>query len=331
MTVGLQQPVEEAPQLSDENDSHSKEATLASGTQVTPKSGDPASRTLTHPALGGLSVRGNFNFGIPTKEGARDYVEEYHGKESWRMRVLEFLHERKVQYTLMSLLLLDVIILFIELFLLTQFPMCAVIERDCVSCCPAMENDEHQGLRFLLGETEHHGDICEEGLRPDFTSGGCDPHKWKSVHTAELVFFSVTIVILSIFFIELNLEMLALHPGVFFRQFFFTLDYVIVTVSLTLELSLHFVEEDSLATLLGLLVFARVWRFIRIGHGIVEVTSELTHKKYEKLLTYTRELEVAARKGNVELPYCPHSVQKALLEENSSSHDSESSLQEAKP
>lgn len=306
------------------------------GAPAAPENNIPTSRTLNHPEQGGLSVRGDYNFGIPTQEGAREYVKEYHGKESWRMKVLDFLHQRKVQYALISLLLLDVIILFIELFLLTQYPMCVVIERDCISCCPVTdannitEDPKNHDLRFLLGEAEHHDDICEEGLTPNDTTGGCDPHKWKNVHTAELVFFSITILILSIFFIELNLEMMALHPSVFFRQFFFTLDYLIVTVSLTLELSLHFVEEDSLATLLGLLVFARVWRFIRIGHGIVEVTSELTHKKYEKLLSYTRALEAVAKNSNLELPHCPHSVQKALLEEDSSLHDSGSSVEEVK-
>lgn len=280
-------------------------------------------------AHGRLGVGGEYNFAIPTQEGAREFVQVHHGSESWRMKVLEFLHKRKVQYVLISLLVLDVIILFIELFLLTQYPMCAVIERDCFSCCPESASQhvaaDTDNLRFLWSETADHAThegICEDGLTPTEGTGGCDPHKWENVHKAEFGFFIITIMILFIFFIELNLEMVALHPGVFFRQFFYLLDYLIVTVSLILELSFHFMNDDSLATLLGLLIFGRVWRFVRIGHGIIEATSELTHQKYERLLKYTWALEAAAKDKNIDLPPCPRSVHKALREEeeNVSSH-----------
>lgn len=274
---------------------------------------------------GGLSVKGEFNFGIPTQKGAQDHVEEHHGSESWRMKVLEFIHQKWVQYTLMSLLVLDVLLLFIELLLLTQFPMCAIIERDCISCCPGSDynttDDGHRTLRFLSGEDdEHHDGICEAGLQADYDTGGCDPHKWHAVHTIELVIFSLTLVILSLFFIELNLEMIALHPNIFFRQFFYALDYFIVGVSLVLEISLYFLDQETLATFVGLLVFTRIWRFVRIGHGIVEVTSELTHQKYEELLVYTAVLEANAKKSNIELPECPKSVLQALEEHSSLQH-----------
>jgi hypothetical protein len=282
---------------------------------------------------GRLSVRGEYNFGIPTQKGAQDHVEEYHGKESWRMKVLEFLHQKKVQYTLMGLLILDVLMLFTELLLLTHYPVCSVIERDCISCCAdsdynATDDGGHHRdlMRFLAGDggddEDHHEEICEAGLQPDYTTGACDPHKWHAVHTAETVLFSLTVVILSLFFIELNLSMAALHPNIFFRQFFYALDYVIITVSLVMEISLYFLDEETLASLIGLLVIVRIWRVIRIGHGIIEVTSELTHEKYEKLLAYAAELEVTAKENNVELPHCPNSVHQALEEHNSSHHGS---------
>jgi hypothetical protein len=281
---------------------------------------------------GRLSVRGEYNFGIPTQRGAQDHVEEHHGRDSWRMKVLEFIHQKKVQYTLTALLILDVLILFSELLLLTYFPMCSVIERDCISCCADSDYtnsttvDGHNDfLRFLAGgdggdEQDHHEEICEAGLQPDYDTGTCDSHKWETVHTVELVLFSFTVVILSIFLIELNLEMVALRPSIFFRQFFYALDYLIITVSLVMELGLYFTEEETLAAFVGLLVFTRIWRFVRIGHGIIEVTSELTHEKYEALLAYTAELEATAKGNNVELPECPKSVHQALEEHNSSSH-----------
>lgn len=275
---------------------------------------------------GGLSVKGAYNFGIPTKQGAQDHVEEYHGKTSWRMKILEFLHQPRISFILMSLMLLDVIILFLELFLMTQYPMCTIIERDCISCCPAdaSHNDTNHGIeRFLAGDGDHHDGVCDSGLEPDYETGGCDSHKWGAIHNAEKALFAITIAILSTFFVELNMEMIALRPAIFFRQFFYALDYTIVTVSLVLELTLHFLHEDSLAALFGLFIFARIWRFIRIGHGLVEVTSEYTHQKYDKLLEYTAALEEAAKQCEVQLPKCPHSVRKALKEQSSSmSHHS---------
>ena len=320
----MEKPADQEPPLFDEDDPNKDVSKGMTPSQLpvdgTRRSDSGEPHLLDPKAHGRLSVRGEYNFAIPTQEGAREFVEIHHGSESWRMKILEFLHQKKVQYVLIALLVLDVCILFIELFLLTQYPMCAVIERDCFSCCP--ETSAHtaaadNGLRFLSSEggDAHNEGICEEGLTPTAGTGGCDPHKWENVHHAEFGFFIITILILSIFFLELNLEMMALHPSVFFRQFFYALDYLIVTVSLILELSFHFMNEDNLATLLGLLVFGRVWRFVRIGHGIIEATSELTHQKYEKLLKYTLALEAAAKEKNIDLPPCPRSVHRALQEQ----------------
>ena len=271
---------------------------------------------------GGISTNGSLNFGIPSKQGAQDFVEQYHGKQSWRMKILEFLHKPAVSWTLMGLLLLDVVILFVELFLLTHYPLCVTIERDCISCCPSeVANDnetEHVAERFLAGDVEgHHSNVCEVGLEASYGTGGCDVHKWQTIHNVETGLYAVTITILATFFVELTMEMIALRPGIFFRQFFFALDYTIVTVSLILELSLHAVDDERLAAFLGLLIFARIWRFVRIGHGIVEVTSEYTHQKYELILEYTVALEEAATKSGVEMPECPELVRRALVEQNS--------------
>ena len=272
---------------------------------------------------GRLSTNGSLNFGIPTKEGAHSFVEQYHGNESWRMKIIEFLHKPAVSWTLMGLLLLDVVMLFVELFLLTHYPLCVTIERDCISCCPsdaALDNEtEHVAERFLSGDVEgHHNNVCEAGLEASYGTGGCDVHKWQTIHNVETGLYAVTITILATFFVELTMEMIALRPGIFFRQFFFALDYTIVTVSLILELSLHAVDDERLAAFLGLLIFARIWRFVRIGHGIVEVTSEYTHKKYDLLLEYTAALEEAATKAGADMPVCPEMVRHALVEQNAS-------------
>lgn len=257
---------------------------------------------------GGLSVNGALNFDIPTQQGEREHVEAYHGKDSWRMKILKFCHQKRVQYGLMALLTADVILIFTELFLLTQYPACDIIERDCISCC------EHSAdnVRFLAGGKDEHEEICESGLEPDYDTGGCDPHKWERIHSVESVIFAITVCILAVFFLELNLQAVALGPSVFFHQLFLAFDYVVVAVSLFLELLLHFLHEDRLATLFGLLIFARIWRFIRIGHGIVEVTSELIHARHEDVFKYIVELENVITDNKLTLPKRPPVVKESL-------------------
>ena len=297
---------------------------------------------------GALSTRA-LNFNIPTTQGTNDHAKEQHGTHSWRYKVLRFVHSGKVQKLLMALLLLDVIILFIEILLLALFPHCSVIVRDAISCCPAEEDDEHDDgagsqLRFLeaaSGHGEEHHDVCEaDDLRafPEYEAG-CDEHKWSTVHTVEEVLFALTITILSIFMVELNVVMIALKPQIFFRQFFFMLDYVIITISLVLErecchtvkkcamvfalncrqltnskyifffsslflfeVVFHFFKNELYQSAAGFLVIVRVWRFVRIGHGIMEVTNEMAHEEYSGLLAYTEALEDICTEHQIELP-----------------------------
>jgi hypothetical protein len=242
---------------------------------------------------GRLSVHA-MNFGLPTTHGTVMHATDNFGKNSWQYRVLDFLHSQGVQLALILLLLLDVCIIFTELFLLAQFPSCHTIGRDAISCCPVVNEADDVGLY------EH---FCEAGLEPSFEyKAGCDEHKWKRVHTAEEVMFALTLIILFLFLIELNVTMIALKPCIFFRQFFFLVDYVIVTMSVILELTFHFLHEEVLQSLIALLVAARVWRFIRIGHGIVEATNELAHRSFEQLLSYTEELEQLLRDNGIAVP-----------------------------
>ena len=263
---------------------------------------------------GRLSTR-DFNFGVPTKEGAKEHVQETHGTHHWRARVLEVLHSNLVQYVMMGLLLLDIFILFTELFLLSTYPMCYTIERDAISCCPVdtSTTDGDETLRWLAGgeggghdDDDHHAaKLCDDmdGFYPMYDYPvGCDSHKWERVHKAEFALFILTMLILSSMFLELNIEMIVLTPKVFFKQFWFALDYVIIGVSLTLDVLFHSLHYDSFQYYIGLLVGIRLWRFVRIGHGIVALTSEATRAHYEHLLCYAEELEVLLKANQVELP-----------------------------
>jgi len=155
-------------------------------------------------------------------------------------------HSSTIQKLLMVLLLIDVIILFVELLFLANYPHCTIIERDGISCCPinTTSTTDHE-RRWLAdgqeadtdGDDHDHHDYCDAPGSTAFTDypAGCDEHKWHVVHTVEEVLFALTITILCIFMVELNISMIALTPKIFFRQFFFMLDYVIITVSLVLE------------------------------------------------------------------------------------------------
>lgn len=274
---------------------------------------------------GQLSVA-NFNFNIPSSMGTYQHAEEIHGADSWRYKVVKFLHSGRVQVLLMGLLFLDVLILFVEMLFLANYPHCSLIERDAVSCCPAAsssstaeaaasENEADTHSRFLESSTEshasnssssggHHSDVCaiSGGEAVQQFTAGCDEHKWATIHTVEEVLFALTLTILSLFMIELTLSMIALTPQIFFRQFFFLLDFVIVSISLSLEIFFHFKKDDLYQTLVGILVLIRIWRFIRIGHGIVELTNEVAHKEYEHLLEYTEDLRDLLVQNNIPLP-----------------------------
>lgn len=266
------------------------------------------------PLMGRLSVT-SLNFGIPTHEGAKDHVREEYGHESWRFRTLHILHDTRVQILLMLLLLFDVMVLFVEVFLLATYPPCHTIERDAISCCAVTDQDDaaaaateeqHRLLfqRVLEGDDHgHHEDFCAEGLVPVFENeAGCDGHKWSKVHRAEEFLFGITIFILSTFMFELTVAIVALKPQIFFRQFFYLMDFVVVSVSLALELAFHYMNEETLQSVVGLLVAARVWRFIRIGHGIVEVTHKVAEKSFHALLEYAEELESLLEDHDIDIP-----------------------------
>jgi hypothetical protein len=94
--------------------------------------------------------------------------------------------------------------------------------------------------------------------------------------------FSLTIVILSTFLVELSLLMAALG-GKFFSHLFYVIDLVVVATSFTFEIVFHSLSKDALQDVVGMFVIFRLWRFIRIGHGIVEVTAEASAEKHERI------------------------------------------------
>jgi len=252
------------------------------------------------------------NFGIPSRMGIMVHTEETHGEDSWRKHVLDFLHRKWFQMTMNGLLILDILMVFAELSLMIGFPTCRTIERDCIACCGiedgGVEAQQNQTERWLSaaaattdgGGDDHYGEICPADYDETGVSG-CDEHKYHAVHITEEVLFYFGVTILVIFLIENLVEMAALGISIFFKQIFLATEFIVVLVSLILELTFH-LKRDELASLVGILVMFRIWRFVRIGHGIAEVTSELTNEYYDPLIEFAKECEKKLKANNIELP-----------------------------
>ena len=88
----------------------------------------------------------------------------------------------------------------------------------------------------------------------------------------------------------------------------YVVDFVVVISSLTLELIFKFSSEDALAALPGILIVFRLWRFVRIGHGLVASTYEVQQHKIETAIDYISELEEKLERCEVALPQRPKSL-----------------------
>lgn len=75
-----------------------------------------------------------------------------------------------------------------------------------------------------------------------------------------------------------------------------------MTVSLLMELVFKLVHHDILSDVGGLSIFFRVWRFVRIGHGLVASTFELEEEKFDALVLFVREAENLLTKNGCDLP-----------------------------
>lgn len=205
-------------------------------------------------------------------------LEARRGTDSWRVTLVKFFHRHRVQIFFIVLLILDVIIVFVELFIDAEFPRCHIIIRDATSCCDA---DSSAHLRMLAsgsGSGAGHHALCE-GYVESAVPADCDAHKHETVHTVHEALYISSVSILSAFAIELLLLLGALDLQ-FFHNLLYVIDFLVVYASLALEVSLHNLSTAG-GELAGALVLARIWRFMRIAHGLATVTHEAQHVTHE--------------------------------------------------
>jgi len=232
-------------------------------------------------------------------------VEERYGKHSWQARTVHFLHSRTLQLIFSVLLMVDVAAVVVELFLEAHFPSCHFVVRDAVNCCPAVVEKvaaaANATITFRrLGGGHGHHDICAAGFAPfEGTPAGCDEHKWETVHMLHEVCFCITVAVLSTFLIEL-LILMYIEFTHFWHTPLYVLDLVIVVGTLTLEF-FHRSEFVHAFDPAKLLILARCWRFIRIGHGLVMETHGHGEKEAKELKMKCKELHGKLKKLSVKL------------------------------
>ena len=293
--------------------------------QATPN--PPATATTTRPQRQRPRRVKQSSLGLPTNQEEFFQVQEKYGtpddeSDPWQVRLLAFLNSKCMQHFLIGLLMLDVTILFIELAIDAFFPSCYIIERDAISCCAGEGENPHSfgmAVSRFLADPDGHGDICEAPLIETSYPVGCDDHAHTGIHVAHNVLFSFTIIILLTFEVELLTMMYLIGPDKFFARVLYVVDLFIVTVSLVLEIVFRTLHNQIASDLIGILIFFRVWRFVRIGHGFIASTLEVEHEKLEKWEQYIKDLENIVTDMGGKLPENkPHSLHS---EEAKSKHE----------
>ncbi|KAL7550004.1 hypothetical protein ACHAWF_013260 [Thalassiosira exigua] len=223
------------------------------------------------------------------------------------MKALHFMNSDPVQKALIVLLLMDVLVLFVELD-------CRTIVRDAISCCPAHHGADEaysETQRFLAGGGGGSHGLCEYPLVETDNPAGCDSHKYPGLHTAHLALFGTTIIILITFLSELLFMMYLLGPRKFCHQIVYVVDLTIVTASLVLELMFRFGSEKDMWALPGVLVIFRMWRFVRVGHGLVMSTFEVMEHNMHIAMGHIEALEERLEECGDEVPPRPEKLKES--------------------
>jgi len=168
-------------------------------------------------------------------------------RSDWRMELEDILNTHELHFFLIFLLVVDVLIVVASIALEIEYLESQVddLKEFCTSGeCP-------------LAESTEIGNISLE-------------------ESKELLFlFSITI--LSIFLLEFVLKITAVGLKQFLMNHILVFDMMVVIASIVLEMTLENSPEG------GLLILARSWRFIRIGHGLYESIQARDKKEVAKL------------------------------------------------
>mmetsp|Transcript_98021 Transcript_98021/g.274409 ORF Transcript_98021/g.274409 Transcript_98021/m.274409 type:complete len:368 (+) Transcript_98021:49-1152(+) len=229
-------------------------------------------------------------------------IEERYGKHSWQATVVHIIHGRVVQMILSILLMIDIAVVMVELFMEAHFPSCHFVVRDAVNCCPGPAAAVMTYRRLMGGDHGGHHDICSAGYTQfEGTPPGCDEHKWGTVHVMHDVCFHITVCVLTTFLVEL-LILAYIERSHFLKKPLYVLDFFIVVGTLSLE---FFQRSDAAHSFdsAKILILARCWRFVRIGHGLVTETHEHNAKEQEHLKEHCKGLVLKLQRLHAKLEH----------------------------
>lgn len=216
---------------------------------------------------------------LPYKLMMRE-VERARGEHSWQCQLVHWLHSPLVSTALIVLLLIDVTVIFVELFLEGSYPACDLVRHEAVSCCAAPGDAAHHAAELLVDHPLHHaaelfvdhaarllhadehhadehhgashgashggGGACAEPWLVPMPANGvyCDPHEHSFVHQLETYFSLVTVTILGVFEAELLGLLLALDK-LFFRSLLHIADLMVISASFGLQLYIYVVRTRA--------------------------------------------------------------------------------------
>eukprot|EP00929_Paragymnodinium_shiwhaense_P027280 TRINITY_DN16049_c0_g1_i1.p1 TRINITY_DN16049_c0_g1~~TRINITY_DN16049_c0_g1_i1.p1 ORF type:complete len:382 (+),score=97.77 TRINITY_DN16049_c0_g1_i1:46-1146(+) len=219
-----------------------------------------------------------------------EQLEERDGHLTWKTKVVHFVHSNRVQTLFTLLLALDILIVYAEVFVDAHYPLCLQITRDSVSCCPAPDGADAHHRLLGGGGGDGHAALCAAGLVETTHPTGCDAHKYPAIHSLHVGLTLGSVIILSVFEIEL-LALMVILKGIFFRNLLYVLDWVVVTTSLILDLAILSGAVSSAQIVATLIIIVRIWRLMRITHGVALTVHERDHHVIEEISEVAHELE----------------------------------------
>ena len=241
----------------------------------------------------------------PNQEFEHIVVNDRNDEQSWKVKAVKFIHSKQFQRCLVTLLMIDVLALFADLFISATIPECHIIEQQGISCCPAAVGGAQRWLSESSTEsngTAEQYSLCEAPYKETDIPIACDNYAHPALHKVHSALLTISVIILSIFFLELTILMIGIGVRHFFNNFFYVLDLFVITVSLGLEIFFVVLKNSRASDLVGLLILFRLWRLVRIGHGIFASTIEIAHQEYEILEDYCKACEALLQKNKLEFP-----------------------------
>ena len=226
-------------------------------------------------------------------------VQKY-GNNHWRVKGYRILHQHWFILLLAALMVADIIFMMVDLVLEAFYPECSVIMSG--SSCELVGNET---------ETEHVKSAVRLLQEPGTCSKSCVENP-SSVEDAKVALTICSLIILALFLAELLFHMTIIGIKRFFGHVFLVIDMVIVCVSIGLEIYLLVVETSLRnnegeqgavveATAVPLIIFARSWRLLRIGHGTYKEAHDFYGERIRKLEEDVNKLKERLTANNIPL------------------------------